>query len=95
MITLVTRLDTCKGRCPKKGLPSGETTYCFADMKRVASTVRDSLPLWTAVAMSDFYTYPELIPSTVVSDAVPVALSEPRAVEPPIVHPHGPSNLPS
>ena len=44
--------------------------------------------------MTGFYPYPELTPSTVVSEAVPVALSEPRAVEPPIAHPHGPSNLP-
>jgi hypothetical protein len=64
-------------------------------MKCKASPVRESLHFWTAVAMTGFYTYPELTSSTVVYEAVPVAHSELRTVAPPIVHHHGPSNLPS
>jgi hypothetical protein len=28
-LSLAMQLDTCRGRCPKKVLPSGDTTYCF------------------------------------------------------------------
>jgi hypothetical protein len=95
MITRVTRLDMCKGKCPKKGLPSGETICCFCRHEAQDLCYPKQIAFLDGRGYDRFYPYPELTPSTVVSEAVPVDLSETRTVELPIAHPYGSTNLSS
>jgi hypothetical protein len=64
LIALAAHLGMCKGSCPKKILPSGNTTGCFYMHYGNWFSVREGLHFCTTAAIAGNYPYPELTPSS-------------------------------